>query len=73
MILSQTKYDLDQTSLAVVGGIIEPDEDALTAAQHEVKEELKVTCQHWKVLGNKFRTDVNRGMGWVRRSCCLSY
>lgn len=76
MILSQTKYALDQTSLAVVGGIIEPKEDALTAAQREVQEELKVTCQHWKVLGNKFRTDVNRGLGWVHpylaRDCSYS-
>eukprot|EP00581_Thalassiosira_minuscula_P015516 CAMPEP_0183728422 /NCGR_PEP_ID=MMETSP0737-20130205/28022_1 /TAXON_ID=385413 /ORGANISM="Thalassiosira miniscula, Strain CCMP1093" /LENGTH=273 /DNA_ID=CAMNT_0025960359 /DNA_START=172 /DNA_END=993 /DNA_ORIENTATION=+ len=68
LILSQTKYALpsDQSpSLAIVGGIIEPHEEALLAAQREVQEELHVICKNWKVLGNKFRTDVNRGMGWV--------
>lgn len=64
MILSQTKYALDRTSLAVVGGIIEPNEEAYAAARREVGEELRVTCRSWKTLG-KFRTDVNRGMGWV--------
>ncbi|KAL7526784.1 hypothetical protein ACHAXR_001655 [Thalassiosira sp. AJA248-18] len=64
MILSQTKYALNQMSLAVVGGIIEVKEDAKLAAQREVEEELSVICQSWKALG-KFRTDVNRGMGWV--------
>ena len=69
MILSQTKYALDDTSLAVVGGIIEPGEEALKAAQREVLEELSVVCENWESLG-RFRTDVNRGMGWVsdRRS-----
>lgn len=64
MILSQTKYALDETSLAIVGGIIEPSEVASMAAQREVNEELGVICKNWKALG-KFRTDVNRGMGWV--------
>lgn len=69
MILSQTKYALDDTSLAVVGGIIEPGEEELKAAQREVLEELLVVCENWESLG-RFRTDVNRGMGWVsdRRS-----
>lgn len=68
IVISQTKYALpNDASLAVVGGIIEPGEEVLTAAQREVREELKVTCRNWKVLGNKFRTDVNRGMGWVSR------
>ena len=90
LILQQTKYALDsQISLAVVGGIIEPQksrserekssqsktESPLLAAQREVNEELHVTCQSWKALG-KFRTDVNRGMGWVHpylaRDCAYS-
>eukprot|EP00584_Thalassiosira_punctigera_P025263 CAMPEP_0172575552 /NCGR_PEP_ID=MMETSP1067-20121228/137271_1 /TAXON_ID=265564 ORGANISM="Thalassiosira punctigera, Strain Tpunct2005C2" /NCGR_SAMPLE_ID=MMETSP1067 /ASSEMBLY_ACC=CAM_ASM_000444 /LENGTH=297 /DNA_ID=CAMNT_0013368203 /DNA_START=185 /DNA_END=1078 /DNA_ORIENTATION=+ len=66
MILSQTKYALDDgPSLAVVGGIIEPGEEASAAARREVKEELRVTCRDWRALGGRFRTDVNRGMGWV--------
>jgi len=66
MILSQTKYALDDgPSLAVVGGIIEPGEEASAAARREVKEELRVTCRDWRALGGRFRTDVNRGMGWA--------
>merc|ERR1712194_13858 len=41
-----------------------------------VAEELRVVCQHWQVLGSRFRTDVNRGMGWVHpylaRGCSYS-
>lgn len=65
LILKQTKYALSsQESLAVVGGIIEPGEDAIDAAQREVEEELQVTCSSWTPLGT-YRTDVNRGMGWI--------
>ena len=80
LIIEQTKYALDSTmSLAVVGGIIEPTtqidahgiktqvvmpEAPLMAAQREVEEEIRVICQTWVPLG-RFRTDVNRGMGWV--------
>lgn len=80
LVIEQTKYALDSVmSLAVVGGIIEPtihiDENGiktqvvtpeapLIAAQREVEEEMGVVCQNWVPLG-KFRTDVNRGMGWV--------
>ena len=68
IIMEQTKYALNGMSLAVVGGIIEPNEEATMAAQREVKEELAITCQNWKAMG-KFRTDVNRGMGWVSTYC----
>lgn len=80
LIIEQTKYALDSVmSLAVVGGIIEPTtqidsngekiqvvmpEAPLLAAKREVEEEMGVICQTWIELG-KFRTDVNRGMGWV--------
>jgi hypothetical protein len=80
LIIEQTKYALDSVmSLAVVGGIIEPTtqiddngiktqvvmpEAPLMAAQREVEEEMGVVCNAWIPLG-KFRTDVNRGMGWV--------
>mmetsp|Transcript_21307 Transcript_21307/g.44461 ORF Transcript_21307/g.44461 Transcript_21307/m.44461 type:complete len:325 (+) Transcript_21307:20-994(+) len=76
LILTQTKYALPSSSLAIVGGIIEPEEEALDAARREVHEELGVSCNVWKVLGNRFRTDVNRGMGWVHpylaRDCSYS-
>lgn len=65
LILKQTKYALSsQQSLAVVGGIVEPGEDPLVTAKREVSEELLVSCNSWISLG-KYRTDVNRGMGWV--------
>lgn len=80
LVIEQTKYALDSVmSLAVVGGIIEPTthidksgmkthlvtpEAPLMAAKREVEEEMGVVCQTWVSLG-KFRTDVNRGMGWV--------
>ena len=64
IILEQTKYALDTPSYAVVGGIIEPKEDATLAAKREVNEELNISCNKWISLG-KYRTDVNRGMGYV--------
>lgn len=64
LILRQTKYALEgKESLAIVGGIIEPHEEAANAAKREVNEELGLDCK-FKALG-RFRTDVNRGMGWV--------
>jgi ADP-ribose pyrophosphatase len=75
LILKQTKYALSSESLAVVGGIIEPNEDPLVAAKREIDEELHVSCNYWIQLG-KYRTDVNRGMGWVHpylaRDCIYS-
>ena len=65
IILEQTKYALDTPSYAIVGGIIEPTEEATLAAKREVQEELNISCNNWNSLG-KYRTDVNRGMGYVR-------
>ena len=64
-VFEQSKYALEgRQSKAIIGGIIEPHEDPSVAAQREVKEEMKVQCQEFHPLG-RFRTDVNRGMGWV--------
>jgi ADP-ribose pyrophosphatase len=64
LIFRQTKYALEgRQSLAIVGGIIEPGEESTAAAAREVNEELGLDCQ-FHFLG-RFRTDVNRGMGWV--------
>ena len=62
----QSKYSLEgRESLAVIGGIIEPGEEAETAAKREVNEEMDgVICKEFIPLG-RFRTDVNRGIGWV--------
>jgi ADP-ribose pyrophosphatase YjhB (NUDIX family) len=57
----------NRPSWAIVGGIIEPTTDngsALVAAQREVQEEMKLSCAMFQPLG-RYRTDVNRGMGWT--------
>ena len=77
MVLSRTNFGLPSSSLAVVGGIVEPDEggDALGAARRRVSEELGVICRDWSSLG-RYRADVDRGMGWVHpfisRDCAYS-
>lgn len=59
-VFEQSKYGLEgRTSLAVVGGIVEPFEAAETAARREVAEELGVVCSMYEFLG-RYRTDVNR-------------
>lgn len=63
-LFSQTKYALEGESLAVVGGFIEPGETPTEAAHREVLEEMQLVCRETSYLG-RFRTDVNRGMGWV--------
>jgi ADP-ribose pyrophosphatase YjhB (NUDIX family) len=66
VVLEQTKYALEGSSLATVGGFIEPDELPTHAAAREVEEELGLRCPlvRLQTLG-KYRTDVNRGLGWV--------
>jgi 8-oxo-dGTP pyrophosphatase MutT (NUDIX family) len=66
LVFEQTKYALDgRMSLAIVGGIIEPHEEPEQAARREVEEEMGgLQCQDFHFLG-RFRTDVNRGMGWT--------
>jgi 8-oxo-dGTP pyrophosphatase MutT (NUDIX family) len=66
LIFQQTKYALEgRQSLAIIGGIIEPDdESAVVAAHREAREEMHVECRTMIPLG-RYRTDVNRGMGWV--------
>lgn len=64
-IFQQTKYALEgRDSLAIVGGIVEPGEEPAAAAQREVREETGHDCSRWHLLG-RYRTDVNRGMGWT--------
>ena len=64
-VFQQSKYALeDKSSLAIIGGIIEPGERPERAAFREVEEEMQLSCTELQFLG-RFRTDVNRGMGWV--------
>ncbi|OQA23444.1 MAG: ADP-ribose pyrophosphatase [Chloroflexi bacterium ADurb.Bin360] len=58
----QTKYSVEGTSLAVVGGYLEPGEEALAAAQRELREETGYTSPQWSSLG-KYSVDGNRGAG----------
>lgn len=64
-VFRQSKYALEgRTSYSIVGGIIEPGEDPSHAATREVSEEMRLSCQQFVSLG-RYRTDVNRGMGWT--------
>jgi ADP-ribose pyrophosphatase len=58
----QTKYAVDGTSLAPVGGYLEPGEEPLAAAQRELLEETGYRAAEWIDLG-RYAVDGNRGAG----------
>ena len=58
----QTKYAVDGTSLAPVGGFIDKDEAPLAAAQRELLEETGYVSSDWHPLGS-YAVDANRGAG----------
>lgn len=58
----QTKYGIEGTTLAPVGGYIEPGETPLVAAQRELLEETGYQARHWESLGG-YVVDGNRGNG----------
>ena len=58
----QTKYAIEGTSLAPVGGYLEPGEQPLAAAQRELLEETGFSAPEWIELGS-YAVDGNRGAG----------
>ena len=58
----QTKYGVEGTSLAPVGGYVEPGEDPLATAKRELLEETGYQAPEWIGLG-RYRVDGNRGAG----------
>jgi ADP-ribose pyrophosphatase len=58
----QTKYAVHGTSLAPVGGYLEPGENPLDAAQRELHEETGFESPDWISLGN-YVSDGNHGAG----------
>lgn len=62
LVFRQTKYGIDGTSLAPVGGYIEPGEEPISAAKRELLEETGFEAPKWVSLG-QYRVDSNRGAG----------
>jgi len=62
ILFRQTKYPVKGTTLAPVGGYLEPGEDPLAAAKREMLEETGYRAPDWASLGS-FAVSGNRGVG----------
>jgi ADP-ribose pyrophosphatase len=60
----QTKYAIQGTALAPVGGMLEPNETPVDAAKRELLEEMGYEASEWVNLGGHI-LDPNRGIGTV--------
>lgn len=58
----QVKYAVEGVSLAPVGGMLEPGEAPLEAAQRELREEMGCAAAEFIFLG-QYAQDANRGAG----------
>jgi ADP-ribose pyrophosphatase len=62
LLFNQVKYAVDGTSLAPVGGYIEPEEDPLDAAKRELREEMGCEAERWISFGG-YPVNGNHGGG----------
>lgn len=58
----QQKYAVEGETLAIVGGYIDEDEQAVKTAQRELREETGLVSDQWTPLGS-YAIDGNRGCG----------
>lgn len=61
-VFRQTKYAVEGTTLAPVGGYLDPGEEPLSAAKRELLEETGYEAGEWTHLGS-YAVDGNRGAG----------
>jgi ADP-ribose pyrophosphatase len=62
LLFHQTKYAVEGTSLAPIGGYLEAGEDALAAAKRELREEMGCEAFKWIALGS-YPVNGNHGGG----------
>lgn len=62
LLFHQTKYAVHGTSLAPIGGYVEPDEHPLACAKRELREEMGMEAQSWISLGS-YPNNGNHGGG----------
>jgi ADP-ribose pyrophosphatase len=67
----QTKYAVEGSSLAPVGGMLEPDEPPLQAAKRELLEEMGCQASEWVNLGS-YVLDPNRGIATMHLFLALN-
>ena len=67
----QTKYAVEGTSLAPVGGMLEPNESPIEAAKRELREEMGYEAPDWVNLGSHI-LDPNRGIATMHLFLALN-
>lgn len=67
----QTKYAVEGTTLAPVGGMLEPNEEPLDAAKRELFEETGYEASKWVNLGSHI-LDPNRGIATMHLFLALN-